>query len=73
MNEQTTEELTRLLNAEDREVGFLQHLPPEAVARLAGAISGTIETEKNAIETAVAEGTQRLPKGLRGIVRSILS
>ena len=73
MREQTTAKLNKLLAAEDRDTGFLAYLPEQTVTRLTDAIEKKLAAERERLQTAIGEGTQRLPVGLGGIVRGILN
>lgn len=72
MSADTTRELTQLLAADERDVGFLEYLPDNAVAQLAGAIRDKLEAQRSLLDEAIAQGTQRLPAGLGGIAKRIL-
>lgn len=72
MSEQTIRELRQLLEAEDRDVGFLEHLPASAAETLLRAGRETIDAEETAVNEAIASGSHALPTPLDRIARSIL-
>lgn len=73
MSADTTRELTQLLGADERDVGFLEYLPDAAAAQLASAVRTKLGAQQVALDEAVAQGTQRLPAGLAGIAKKILA
>lgn len=65
-------ELTELLDADERDLGFLNYLPQDTITRLTIAIRETLEADRSALDEAITQGTQNLPTGLGSLANNIL-
>lgn len=72
MSEQTIGELQQLLDADERDVGFLEYLPASAAETLLRASRETVDAEDTALAKDIAEGTRALPTPLNHIAHNIL-
>jgi len=73
MSEQSIRELTRLLGAEDRDVGFLDYLPADEVDKLAAKTRETLGERSRALDEAIEHNTRRLPAPLSALAHRILT
>lgn len=72
MSEQTIRELRQLLDAEERDVGFLEYMPAAAGDTLLRATRETLDAEDAATDEAITSGTRGLPTPLDRIAQTIL-
>lgn len=72
MSEQTIGELRQLLDADERDVAFLEQLPEAVTETLLHASRETLDAEDTALTEAIASGTRALPTPLNRIAHSIL-
>lgn len=73
MSEQIPRELRELLDAEERDVGFLEYLPGSAADTLLRTTRKTVEAEDAALAEDIASGTKALPTPLDRIAHAILT
>ena len=72
MSKQNSEELLQLLGADQRDIGFLEYLPDEAVMPLTTAMREKLQAQHAALDKAIDEGVARLPAVLGGLAGSLL-
>lgn len=72
MNEQVTRQLKSLLDANEKEVGFIEYLPGETAEKLLQSIQQRLDGERAALREKIAEGVSKLPAPLSGVARRVL-